>query len=282
MGILRNHLPLALVLLAVGPLAAWGNQGHRTVSDLALKALPPGPRNWYLGLEGELAEHASDPDHWKQDRKEGPRHYLDLEPYGAPERLPRTLEEAQARVGGGYYRLGVLPWIIQDRWRDLVAAFRGGDPAKVAFSTAILGHYLADAHVPLHTTLDHDGRSTDQTGIHSRWESGLVERYLEGSALTVPSAKDDAAILDRPWEWLRAAHALVPQLLEDDRAADRTSPSGRRGKSRTPAYWVMFWDRQGPVVKQQLQSAGQHLGDAIVSAWVAAGRPTPAPAPPAD
>ena len=125
------------------------------------------------------------------------------------------------------------------------------------------------------STLDHDGKTTDQTGIHSRWESSLVERYLDASTLTAALAKADPAILERPWEWLRAAHALVPRLLEDDRAADRTSPSGRRGKARTPAYWVIFWDQQGPVVKQQLQSAGQHLGDAILSAWVAAGKPAP-------
>jgi len=264
-----------LLLLAVAPLSAWGKKGHRTVAELALKALPPEPRAWYVGLEGAVTEHASDPDHWKTDRKEGPRHYMNLEAFGGPNHLPHTLEGARDQAGADYYRKGVVPWIIQDRWQDLVVAFRQGDPGTVAFSTAILGHYLADAHVPLHTTLDHDGKTTDQTGIHSRWESSLVERYLDASTLTAPSAKADPAILERPWEWLRAAHALVPRLLEDDRAADRTSPSGRRGKARTPAYWVIFWDQQGPVVKQQLQSAGQHLGDAILSAWVAAGKPAP-------
>lgn len=198
---------------------------------------------------------------------------MDLEPYGGADRLPRTLDEAQARVGGGYYRFGVVPWIIQDRWRDLVAAFREGDPAKVALATAILGHYVADAHVPLHTTVNHDGQHTDQKGVHSRWESGLPERYLQEDALTVAPATADAAFQKRPWDWLRTAHALVPQLLEDDRAADRTTPQGERGKLRTQAYWLIFWAKQGPVVRQQLESAGLHLGEAVLSAWVAAGRP---------
>ncbi len=249
------------------------------ISALALRSLPEGPRAWFTGREAEVADHASDPDHWKQDRKESPRHFLDMEPYGGPDHLPRTLEAAQARVGGDYYRLGVVPWIIQDRWHDLTEAFREGDPARVAFATAILGHYIGDAHVPLHTTENHNGQLTSQRGIHSRWESGLVERHIVTEDLVVPPVQPDARFLDRPWAWLKAAHALVPQLLEDDRAADRTTPMAGQNKPRTQAYWLILWAKQGPVVKQQLQLAGQHLGDAILSAWIAAGKPTPGPQP---
>jgi hypothetical protein len=271
---------LLLPLVLAASLSAWGDKGHRVVSTLAIRSLPEGPKDWFAGRKAEVADHASDPDHWKQDRKEGPRHFLDLEPYGDKDHLPRTLEEARARLGGDYYRRGVLPWIIQDRWRDLVAAFREGDPAQVAFATAILGHYLADAHVPLHTTENHNGQLTDQKGIHSRWESGLVERYLVADDLTVPPAQPDGAFPERPWEWLKASHALVPQLLEDDRSADRTTPTAGERKQRTQAYWLIFWAKQGPAVKQQLQLAGQHLGDAILNAWIAAGKPV-TPAPPA-
>jgi hypothetical protein len=273
MQILSQALSLLLLLLAL-PLSAWGDKGHRVVATLALQSLPGGPRTWFAGREAEVCDHASDPDHWKQDRKEGPRHFLDMEPYGDPDHLPRTLEEARARVGGGYDRLGVVPWIIQERWRDLVLAFRAGSPAQVAMATAILGHYIADAHVPLHTTLNHDGQHTDQRGVHSRWESGLVGRYIRVEDLTVAHPQPDSAFLQRPWDWLVAAHALVPQLLADDREADRTTPQNHRGRQRTQAYWAMFWDSQGPVVQQQLQLAGQHLGDAILNAWIAAGQPS--------
>lgn len=263
-----------LMLLLASPLWSWGDKGHRATCALALQGLPPELRAWYAGREGEVEDHASDPDHWRQDRKEGPRHFLDMEPYGGPDHLPRTEEEARARLGGGFYRTGVLPWIIQDRWRDLVDAFRSGDAARVAMATSILSHYVADAHVPLHTTENHDGQATNQRGVHSRWETGLVERYLQVDAIKALPAEADPHILERPWEWLRAAHALVPQLLEDDRTADRTSPVDAQGRSRrTQAYWMMLWAEQGPVVEQQLQLAGKHLGDAVVSAWVAAGRP---------
>ncbi|HEX7552148.1 MAG TPA: S1/P1 nuclease [Geothrix sp.] len=268
-----------VLLLAAAPLCAWGDKGHRVVSALALRSLPTEPRAWFAGREAEVSDHASDPDHWKLDRKEGPRHFLDMEPYGDPERLPRTLEEAKAKLGGDYYLYGVVPWIIQDRWRDLVDAFRQGDAAKVAMATAILGHYIGDAHVPLHTTNNHDGQLTGQRGVHSRWESGLVERHIVADDLTVLSAQPDPGFFNRPWDWLLASHALIPQLLEADREADRTTPLGSRGKQRTQAYWMIFWAKQGPTVKQQLQLAGQHLGDAILNAWIAAGKPA-APAQP--
>ncbi len=270
--------PFVWVLALSVSLGAWGRKGHAAVNRAALTTLPVELEPWYAGRSGFVVEHASDPDHWKQDRKEGPRHFLDMEPYGGPDHLPTTLEEAQARVGGRYYRLGVLPWIIQDRWRGLVTAFRTGDGAEVGLATAILGHYIADAHVPLHTTENFDGRRSGQRGIHSRWESGLVERFVLDSALAVRPAKPDLAFQDQPWRWLCKAHALLPQLLQDDLEADRTTPVSTRGKARNQAYWLMFWDRQGPVVNQQLQQAAQHLGEAILNAWIAAGRPAAPPA----
>ena len=262
-----------VLLLAALPLLAWGDQGHRTVNRLALQGLPPEVRGWYADREAYLADHASDPDHWKSDRKEGPRHYMNLEAFGGPGRLPRTLEAARRVAGPDFTRKGVVPWVIQDRWRELSEAFRRRDAARVAEVTAILGHYVADAHVPLHTTVDHDGRSTGQDGIHSRWESGLVGRTVDPATLAIGPARVDRAFAERPWEWLEQAHALIPRLLADDAAADRTTPRTRRGKTRGPAYWALFGDAQAPVARRQLEAAAQHLADAILNAWIAAGKP---------
>lgn len=267
--------PAVLLLLAALPLAAWGERGHRLASGLALAGLPQPVRAWYVGQEEILLDHASDPDHWRQDRKEVPRHFFNVEPYGGPDHLPKTLAEARERLGGDFLRFGAAPWVIQDRWLDLVAAFRSGDAATVALTTAILGHYIADLHVPLHTTASHDGQATNQRGVHSRWETGLVERFLSAEGLEALPATAEPGWPDTPFAWLRATHALVPQLLEDDRSADRSTPLSGRGPRRTQAYWMLFWARQGPTVKRQLQLSGKHLGDAVLLAWIAAGRPGP-------
>ena len=272
---MRSVFVVPVVLLASSsPLAAWGREGHALVAELALKDLPPEVAAWFKGQEDWFKEHSSDPDHWRQDRKEGPRHYLDTEDYGGPEGVPLDVQEAMAKVGAArFQRDGQMPWIIQDRLRDLVEAFKKGDRPRIAFAATILGHYVADIHVPLHTTNNHNGQNSGQKGVHSRWETGLVGRYASLDSLQVMPATYEPGLFRAPWVWMKDANALVPKLLEDDRAADRTSPEGPRGKNRGEAYWAIFAGQQASVVRQQLSMAGKHLAQMIQYAWLLAGKP---------
>ncbi len=43
-------------------------------------------------------------------------------------------------------------------------------PAILKLSAEI-GHYMADAHVPLHANSNYNGQQTGQHGIHGLWES---------------------------------------------------------------------------------------------------------------
>lgn len=118
---------LALVCCAC-PLAAWGAKGHRMVAQAALRDLPPPVAAWFQGQEDTLPEHANDPDVWRSsDPLEGPRHYLDCEPYGGPGAVPRDLGAAQAMLGPeAFQEDGQVPWTIQDRVDTLARAFQGG------------------------------------------------------------------------------------------------------------------------------------------------------------
>tara|TARA_B100000900_G_scaffold381441_1_gene367882 strand:- start:461 stop:703 length:243 start_codon:yes stop_codon:yes gene_type:complete len=44
-------------------------------------------------------------------------------------------------------------------------------------SAADIGHYVADACVPLHTISNYDGQFTNQKGIHALWESRIPELF---------------------------------------------------------------------------------------------------------
>jgi len=254
------------------PLSAWGRRGHEAVATLALADLPPEVAAWFRGQEQALRDHASEPDHWKRaDHKEGPRHYLELEAYGgAP--VPRDAEAAEALLGPAAFRkAGQVPWAILDRVRALSQALRGGDRAQAALAASYLSHYVADLHVPLHTTTNYDGLATGQKGVHSRWETGLVDR-LAGDPEVRP-ARLEKDLAQAPWAWLQATHALVPALLEDDRAAAALGGApGRRGGGGG-SYWLVFGKRQGPVVREQLARAGQHTAQMILLAWSMAGKP---------
>ncbi len=41
------------------------------------------------------------------------------------------------------------------------------DSIKILKYSADLSHYIGDAHVPLHTTSNHNGQLTNQVGIHA-------------------------------------------------------------------------------------------------------------------
>ncbi|HJW08056.1 MAG TPA: hypothetical protein VJ483_00380 [Holophagaceae bacterium] len=258
------------ILIVAAPLGAWGAKGHRIASALALRTLPREPRAWFEGREDYLLDHASDPDRWGlHDPKEKRRHFINTETYGGPEGVPFDQEEARAMVGGReFYAAGQAPWIIQDRWRDLVGAFRAGNREQVALAAAALGHYVADLHVPLHTTRNHDGQETGQRGVHARWESSLVERFVEEGELKVAPAEDLPEGDVAPWGWMKESNALLPQLLADDREAEKSGLGRRKG-----AYWQVFGSLEGAVVKRQLERSGQRFGDLILMAWEKAGRP---------
>jgi hypothetical protein len=53
----------------------------------------------------------------------------------------------------------------------LTRAFKEHDRERILRYSADLGHYIGDAHVPLHCTRNYNGQLSGQHGIHGFWES---------------------------------------------------------------------------------------------------------------
>src|SRR5438093_9274562 len=184
LGARRALAPMAAVLLASSPArpaVAWGFTAHRMVTAKAIPLLPPALRPLFEANAAYVVEHAIAPDLWRGAGKagEGPNHFLDMDAFGAfpfPE-IARKEEEHLSRQGADAVEKGRLPWRVGEAYRDLVAAFRAGDPARILAAAAVVSHYEGDAHVPLHAVVNYDGQLTGQTGFHTRWESEMVERY---------------------------------------------------------------------------------------------------------
>ena len=292
----KPTFPLALSLLlapaASLPLSAWGALGHQMVATAALKDLPPGLAPWFTGQEATVRKHATDPDHWKEhDPLEGPKHYLDCEPYGGAAEVPVNEDSARARLGPELFQKnGQVPWTILARVQSLTQAFTKGDADQVAFEASILCHYTGDISVPLHTSSNHDGQDTGQQGVHRRWETELLERIVKQEDW-VPDIRQAESGPDpqvAPWAWLVDSYSLVPGLLKDDRHAEAGSGDGRHaeawsgdgrrtepwaGEALSRAYWRRFLKRQGPHIKEQLTLAAQRTAQMILFAWDQAGRP---------
>ena len=114
--------------------------------------------------------------------EEGPRHYIDIDHYGKYpyDSLPRKWNDAVAKYSEDTLNAyGIVPWWLQTMLSRLTNAFKEKNQAKILKLSAEIGHYIADAHVPLHANSNHNGQYTDQKGIHGFWESRIPELLAE-------------------------------------------------------------------------------------------------------
>ena len=157
----------------------WGFFAHKKINYLAVFLLPPQMMVLYKPNIEFLTEHAVDPDKRRYAvATEGPRHYLDIDRYGKYpyKELPHKWTDAVAKFGAdtlqGY---GIVPWHVQIMLNRLTMAFKEKDFSSIMKNSAEIGHYIADAHVPLHASSNHNGQYTNQKGIHAFWESRIPE-----------------------------------------------------------------------------------------------------------
>ena len=272
---------LLLVLAPPRPAGAWGFTAHRMVTAKAIPLLPAALRPLFEGNASYVVEHAIDPDLWRAAGKpgEGPNHFLDMDAFGAfpfPD-IPRNETEHRARHGAEAVEKGRLPWRVSEAYRDLVAAFRAGDPARILGAAAVVSHYEGDAHVPLHAVVNYDGQLTGQTGFHNRWENEMVERYerqLESDVRPAPAhrvADPVAFTFDVLLDSFSGAESAF--------TADRES-AGPQDLAETPfddryddLYYSKLYARQGRSLRARLAASATDIGSLWLSAWDEAGRP---------
>ena len=222
---------------------------------------------------------------------EAPRHFLDVDAYGDSaltshgRGLPRPYADAVAMVGGedSLLRHGVVPWQIVTMKGQLTAAFRERDTDRILRLAADMGHYVADACVPLHTTRNYNGQLTGQRGIHALWESRLPELLAaDYDLLTGP-----APYLDHPTEaaWLAVerAHAAVDSVFTTERqltkelSEDRKYGYEQRGNQTIRTYSREFsrayHQRLNGQVERQMRYAARLIGAFWYTCWVDAGQP---------
>jgi predicted AlkP superfamily phosphohydrolase/phosphomutase len=260
--------------------SAWGFTAHRLVNEKAIETLPEPLLSFFRRNADYVTEHAVDPDLWRavgQDRE--PNHFLDMDAFGPPSAggIPKDEAEHLRVHGPDAAEKGRLPWRIGEAYRDLVAAFREESAQRILERATLLGHYVGDAHVPLHAALNYDGQLTGQTGLHNRWESGLVERFER--QLRAEMAPRPARPVGDPV--LLAFDTLVEsfELSLQSLASDKESTEGT-DLADTPlddrygdAYYSRMYERERATVRTRLAASASTLGSLWLTAWQEAGRP---------
>lgn len=243
---LKKLLPALSLLLCAHTAYCWGFYAHKQINYYAVFLLPPQMMVLYKPQIDFLSIHAVDPDKRRYILPaEAPRHYIDIDRYGKDAflQLPHRWDSAQKKFSADTLNAhGIVPWWIQTMLLRLTNAFKEKNQAKILKLSAEIGHYIADAHVPLHASSNHNGQLTNQRGIHGFWESRLPELLAE-KEWDFFIGKADYINNPANFIWKRVAEsaAAADTVLGYEKKLSDQTPSDRR---------FAFEERNGLLVRQ--------------------------------
>ena len=179
---------------------------------------------------------------------------------------------------------GVLPWNLQRMQRQLTEAFRKRDSKRILRLANDMGHYIGDAHVPLHTTSNYNGQKTGQHGIHGFWESRIPELFAdEDYDYFVGKPEYLADPSTSFWNMVFASNSMVDSVLTIERAMRITFPADRQvcpdmrlGRSvMAPCreFAEAYQKALQGMVERRMRAAIHAVSSAWYTAWVDAGQP---------
>ena len=291
------------LLLPVQQAFAWGVDGHHMVNRLAGMNLPAEIPPFLRSPEGlnALEYYAPEPDHWRGQGEpqlageSAPDHFIGLERVDLLGELPRNrydyvralvpLQAAHPDLPLTVERVGTQPYQTVEMYerlksamrdyRFLMTAKRDTKPveAEILFLAGILGHYVGDGSMPLHTSIYPNGWSgpnpngyTTEHHIHALFESvfvGANVKITDVAPLVKPSQpKVLGDVFDEYVAYLRHSNTMVERTYQLEKAGAFTDAGTPEGKA---------------FAEERLAAAAIELRDIIYTAWVRSGEPVPVP-----
>ena len=277
----------AFILMPRTDARSFGFHAHRIINRMAVFTLPPEMVGFFKKHVEYLSERSVDPDRRAHAvAGEAARHYIDIDHYGDEPfgLVPRQWADAVEMFSEDtLIEQGVLPWHIYTMMGRLTRAFRDKDIDRILYNAAHIGHYIADACTPLHTTRYYNGRTPGQRGIHALWESRIPELAANDFNFFVGRAEYIESPLDRGWELVEISHLKVDAIyqvydsLMMAYTTDQVYTHEMRGQTTVRTYSsefsMAFHHGMNHMVEQQMQLAVKSIGDFWFTAWVNAGQP---------
>jgi hypothetical protein len=243
----------------------------------------------------------------------GPEHYIDVEELGdygmKPELLPVFRYDFVAQLA--LFRkvnpdkfpapeagrnedhtrelVGLLPWAIAENYSKLKSGFAylkafqedGGSPEEIAnaqeniiYVMGVMGHYVADASQPLHTTIHHHGwvgenpqQYSTNSRIHSWIDGGYLQKVGGADSKKLKDALRPARAVEiggreaKPEEMFQVAMTFIIEQNKQVEPLYRLEKEGKlSGDGEKGLEGKAFLDTQ-------LAKSAQLLGDIWYSAW---------------
>ncbi len=264
-------LSLIILFLISKEIFGWGSVGHSLINRNSTKHFPQEMVGYNLWSEF-LAQHASDADYRKSsDPTEGNKHFIDIDNYQEflSGNFPYSIDTLISRYGWDYvWQQGILPWATKSTFDSLTSALQRKDWDRAKLIAADLGHYVADGHQPLHITRNYDGQFTGQRGIHSRYETQMINRFQN----EITFSSEPVVYINEPinfiFDYLFESYSYLDDLLRADSMAKSVA-----GNTNSELYYSKLWNYTGNFTKYLFQKASNRLASLIYTAWINAGSP---------
>lgn len=262
----------AMALVVIFLYAGWGAEGHKIINKNITNSFPA-QMSMFKYWSDSLTAHASDADNRKsQDKTESPKHFIDIDYYAefvANHRIPQTLDSMNAKYGASTVTTqGILPFAIVATVDSIRAAFLRRDFSRAMLVSADLGHYIGDGHQPLHVTQNYDGAMTNQSGVHSRYETTMIGAYKTIISYTCDTAQYISDVTNFAFQAVYKTNSYVDSVLRADSMAKATT-----GSTSGTAYTTYMWNATGQFTTQLMKEASWQIASLIYTAWVDAGSP---------
>lgn len=288
-----NKRILAVVVVALvfcasaHVLYSWGFFAHKRINRLAVFTLPTGMMNFYKSRIEYITENAVAPDRRRHAfDAEPPRHYIDIDHYGEHpfDSMPRNWKKAVAKYSEDTLQAyGIVPWHAVKVVGWLTQAFRENNLDKILSHSVDLGHYIGDAHVPLHTTENYNGQLTNQKGIHGFWESRLPELFSDEYDYFVGKAVYIENPLDFLWNAVKESadakdsvllfEAALNERFDKDKKYSFEDRGTKTIRVYSKEYSREYHEAMNGMVEQRMRKAIHAIGSMWYTAWVNAGKP---------
>jgi hypothetical protein len=280
-------LTVLFIITAVDKSFSFGFFAHRNINRMAVFSLPPEMFSFYKKHIEYITEHSIDPD--KRSRViegEDKKHFIDLEFYGEHpfDTIPELWKDAVALFSEDtLQRYGINPWWVNKLTYSLTQAFKDEEPDKILNISACLGHYIADACTPLHTTKWYDGKTFEQKGIHAFWETRIPEVEADDYYYFLGRAR----YIEKPyqyfWQLVRESHEAVDTIFRIDSILKSYFPDDKKYvyqerasilcKQFSKEYAEEFEMLSDKMVERRIKTAIIAVSSAWFTSWVNAGQP---------
>tara|TARA_B100000929_G_scaffold19483_1_gene14987 strand:+ start:567 stop:1427 length:861 start_codon:yes stop_codon:yes gene_type:complete len=274
---------LIIPLILATFVRAWGLDGHRRINYIASKQLK-GPFGQFLKNNSDpLKWYAVAPDYNKDiDSEEFHRHFIDADYYDEYPftKIPKKYEELISLYGEDKIRkYGIAPWAINETCERIIDLLKKNQLEEAIYNMGVVGHYIADLHMPLHTVINYNGQFSGNDGIHKRWEHRLVDEYVKKIK---PVGKIEK--VEDPWSFsmkiVKESFKLHPLILEADTKARKLLTKEQADRlnsydvlSFEKPYLDSLYDDTGNLLNERMGRAVMRLASLWNYCWEQAGRP---------